>query len=386
VIPRHKPPFGVFALLTAALFSRTSQARLETEYAHLLGVRHAILLPSARVGVYHFLRHHARSHQVIAPAYTCGVIHEAVVRSGIPFSLLDNAPDRLLPAEDAIMSRVTDNTIVLLCELYGLNFSADLFESLKDTVKIHDLAMTVPDKQTLNRLGENDIALLSFGIGKCLFAGSGGMVLTNNDSFADFFRSVTFYNRGFMQALKKDIDTFLRVFVHQNSLYAFARQRMNRPRPTGQAATTTDYPAAWSAPINDVDYTHLPTAITRSLIRYNLSRAAAYITKRKALEHTYRERLKSSAGLPLPNRSVLSHFPLLVPGAISRNEIADRLWQSGYDCAKLYRLGAYITPTEFPNSHIASARILCLPLNMDMTTTSASSLAAELHPLYAQPK
>lgn len=381
MIPRHQPPFSLTALLSR-LFQGTSREEIETGYAAQLGVKHAVLVPSARAGMYHFLLKYAGTHELIAPAYTCGVVHEAMVKSQIRFSFLDNETESFMMSPGKISDTIQPNHILLLCELYGLNYPEHIYgdQRMVAVPKIHDLAMTVPDKEMMKRLGPNDIALLSFGIGKCLFAGCGGLMLTNNDELAAYFRNIPFKNYSFSQSVKRSIDLLARTVLHKHLIYGISRKAVTALRGKNTAdkfvAGPQTYPAYWHNINNDPDYVYLPATANRNMIRYHIAHADAYISRRKQIVTSYLKALKPGiAGADVyAQQFPMSHLPIMCRSNEQRERLAALLWKEGFDCASLYKIGSYIDPKRFPNTIHTSDTVLCLPVNLDLSETDIAKI------------
>ena len=232
MIPRHAPPFGLGGLLLVLCRSSgVSQAALEKFCAAEFRVREAILLPSARSGILLALRAAGSSvESVVGPAFTCAVVHQAMQRSGLPVRLLDSEQGGFLMSADDLCKAAEGPSAVVLCETYGLRYSlpgAALGGARPPFMRIWDMAMCIPLADDLRRLETNDVAVLSFGLGKCLYAGWGGILLAQNAELAGRVRQ----RRDQLLAqetravrLRHGLEVLASVAAHNRLLYGFGRR------------------------------------------------------------------------------------------------------------------------------------------------------------------
>ena len=142
-------------------------------------MREAILLPSARAGILLALRAAGPSVKgVVAPAFTCAVVHQAMQLSGLRVRIVDSEPNGYLMHADDLPKAAEGRSAVVLCEVYGLRYGAPGGGAPENPVprvalgrggndapsmRIWDMAMCVPQADDFLRLATGDVAVLSLG-------------------------------------------------------------------------------------------------------------------------------------------------------------------------------------------------------------------------------
>jgi hypothetical protein len=127
---------------------------------------------------------------VIGPAFTCEHVHEAMAASGSSWELVDSAPDGFLMDGDRLRSASRDASCTIFCEVFGHTYDLTGRSTNPATFRIVDMAVTVPNRALLDRLADRDIALVSFGAGKCMTAGWGAIALTRDRDLASELKSL----------------------------------------------------------------------------------------------------------------------------------------------------------------------------------------------------
>jgi len=398
MIPRHRPPFGAGRVLAAALGAggeRGGLPALEAAWAGAGRVPHAVWVPSARAALFWALAEAlAPGAAVVCPAYTCVVVHEAVIRAGRDLRLVDTRPDLFLPDESA-MGHPAGGHAVIVSELYG--HPADLERLARapgpaPRLRVIDMAMSIPSAGLLERLRGNDVALVSFGPCKCLYAGWGAMAFTRDDALASALRrerDAALSRPTWRLALGRAAYLFTRTLAHHRLLYGRLRQRME-PSSLGESvrgAEVTAFPAAWRDDRDRSDEWRLPsTGVDRALIRHNLARTAAYVERRTALAERYRRNLRGAAGLVLPPESPwpLSHFTVRV-AAGERARIRSALLSAGIDLGMVFGYPGHLAPRDYPNAARIASEILNLPINADLAPAEADRISEHLRRAVAAP-
>jgi dTDP-4-amino-4,6-dideoxygalactose transaminase len=187
MIPRHGPRFGLGRLISIALFhSAVTSDELESACAEMLGVRNALLLPSARAGILLALKAVVEpSTAVVGPAYVCGVVHEAMILSGATLRFADATPGGFL-MDAANLPAAQTPCVQIFSDIYGLPCDREAVKAeggVAPLLRLWDMAMSVPQADAFSHMQSNDAALLSFGLGKCLYAGWGGALLSNDSDW-----------------------------------------------------------------------------------------------------------------------------------------------------------------------------------------------------------
>jgi len=378
MIPIHPPPFGLAVLMRAALGRRPALREVEEAYAAGCGIAHAVWLPSARAGIAWSLQAAAEPGVAVAcPAYTCKVVHEAVIRSGLPMRLVDVGPEGFFTDGAALVGE--GGAPVVLCELFGHTYDLAHLAALAPSpprLRVVDMATMVPLPEVVGRLSGNDFAVISFGIGKSMYAGWGGMGLTHDGALAAEVRArrdKAVPPGGVPLALRRGLVMALRTAVHHRALYRAAkgtalamgwlRRRSHGVEPAAglpdRRAEGRGLDAEWFAPATKLDL---------ALIVRNLVWASEFSRRRLALAERYRATLDGARGvvLPPPAPYALSHFTVRVPPD-ARPALVRALWRAGVDVGILYEFPDYLAREAFPNAARIASEVVNLPLSVDLS-------------------
>lgn len=367
MIPRHRPPFGIPTVLRAVLtnFRTISVEVIENAYAEAFGL-YAVLLPSARAGISWALKSAAEPEtSVIGPAYTCQVVHEAMARSGCRFRLIDTESSSFLMDPQSLSDETFENCAIVLCEMYGYSYES---YSLPVTprMRIIDAAMTVPTPQVFERARANDCVMLSFGIGKCLYSGFGGIGLSKNKDLTDEIRSrrdANLSKAGLLLSIMRGAEIVFRTLAHASLIYRFS-SKLRRP-----PADLETFPSDWSSDKNSSKEWQLPsTNLDLRLAIYNLEHCDEFYQRRIYLAHRYQRNLVGVTGVLLPRSSLyaMSHYTIRVPEQ-SRQGIQTALRRLGVDTGTLYKFPSYLSRYTYPNAGRLGSEVLNLPLDARLT-------------------
>ena len=383
MIPRHRPPFGVQDVLTT-LFNRSQRIsvdQLEDFYANACGVDRAVLLPSARAGICWALRAAISQETIVlGPAYSCMVVHEAMARAGGRLRLVDVSPDSFLMDPKKLVPEESGNYAVVLGEIYGYRYDDDAGIAkgkIGPRIRIVDAAMTVPVEELFTRLNDDDFAVVSFGLGKCVYAGWGGMGLTMSAALADEVRNQrdAYLRPGdLLLSLSRWTQILVRTVAHARSLYGISQYFRSAP---GDFDTL---PSTWSGDVALSKEWYLPsTAVDRCLIFDNIQRRKELYDRRGVLARYYYKNLAGAAGITLPpvTPHAMSHYTILVRPQF-RDAVRVELNRSGVDTGTLFRLAGYLSKDDYPNASRISSQVINLPLDIDATNTEIDYICERL--------
>ncbi|APZ94823.1 DegT/DnrJ/EryC1/StrS family aminotransferase [Fuerstiella marisgermanici] len=366
MIPRHRPPSGTLSLLTTAAksaFRRSNVPELELAWQRSLDVQHAVWIPSARWAIARTIQSHTTTAaEVVCPVFNCGAVHHAVSESGRNVDYRDCAADSFLMNCSGAAS---GSQAIVLSEIFGHRFSpSELSQPLihEAAVRIFDLAMGIPTTNDMQRMQSGDVTVLSFGLGKSLYAGWGGMALTNCNDTADMLRrrrDDELQSRGAVQRTRWNASVVLRTVAHEPWIYRRVRAKTDRPNESA-ANPQNSFSAAsheWNRP---------PTAFHVAHSLRNLRMAGEWAEQRLRLLDEYRirlQRISPMVQLPLNDAAAFSHFSIRVPGSI-RESLRKRLWDNGVDVASLFPFPAgWCAAEQFPLAARAATEVLNLPLS-----------------------
>lgn len=378
MIPRHRPPFGIQAVVRSMLSRAkgSSLEQIENAYAQAAGLPHAVLLPSARAGIYWALKVAiAPGTSVICPAYTCVVVHEAIVRSGAQMRLVDTKETEFLMDDAALSAAQSGKHATVLPETYGYTYDLSAIGSKSQgnqLIRIVDMAMSVPNSRLFERLQDTDFAVVSFGIGKCMYAGWGGMGLTRDAKLADEVRLLrdSRLTRGdALLLIKRSVETLLRTAAHERIIYGVSRRTKQTRKPgSHRRSRSSGIPSHWIGETNlSPEWFYPSTYVDRGLALYNLKHADDYYHCRIALAARYHDNLRGVPGVLRPGVSPfpLSHYTIRVNSS-ARRAIRESLWMAGIDVGALYGFPSYLAKTDYPNSDRIASEILNLPLDASL--------------------
>jgi dTDP-4-amino-4,6-dideoxygalactose transaminase len=367
MIPRHRPPFGFATVLATALSAirANSVETVEEAYAGAFGLP-AVLLPSARAGICWALRATVSSDaSIIGPAYTCQVVHEAMARSAGRLELIDTDANGFLMSPSSLTAKLGKDCALVLCEIYGCSYEAYTLSD-EPRIRIIDAAMTIPTPQLCERVKDKDCVILSFGIGKCMYAGYGGIVMSKNRSLLDEIRTqrdVYLSKETLSLFIRRGIEISLRTLAHTRLLYGVLC-KFRRP-----SVDLTTFPSTWAGNSSLSTEWCLPsTYLDRQLVLYNLLNRADLVEQRVRHAQRYRQNLHGVAGvsLPSPSRHAMSHYTIRV-FANARDAIQADLMSLGVDAGKLFKFPAYLAGDRYPNASRVSGEVLNLPLDACLT-------------------
>jgi dTDP-4-amino-4,6-dideoxygalactose transaminase len=164
----------------------------EKAFAHRVGASHAIGLNSATAGLHLALAciGVTAGDEVIVPSYTFAATAEVVFYMGARPVLVDVAADTLNIDPVAVEKAITDRTrAVIGVDIAGQPCEWDVLRELakkRKLILIDDAAHALPSTFKSATIGTwADLTVFSFYATKPLTTGEGGMLVTNNQRWAD---------------------------------------------------------------------------------------------------------------------------------------------------------------------------------------------------------
>ena len=401
MIPHYHPPYGL-ARAAAALLSpwpAPEVADLERGYADHCGVADAVLVPAVRSAILLLLRAALPAGGLaVGPSFTCMVVHEAMLGSGMRTRFVEPEGGSFLPSAAALRANAEPGCALVVSELYGMENGGDLLSALDDmspAICILDAAMGIPDSARLRALRPRDVALVSFGMGKSQCAGGGGIALFADRALASRVRAardVMLAESGARQSLKDDLKFLAGLALRSRPLARHAaalRASAGRvpappatatpgaPAPSGAASA----PRVWLSP----EWTHRLTRAQRRLVARNLAAAPRSASLRREQAATYLRHLQPlgiTAGVAaqaLPQ----SHFPIRVPAA-QREPLRAKLHAAGFDTGDEFPISGALRARDYPRAYEVSREVITLPMGERVSVREIETLCDVIAAALAQ--
>lgn len=166
--------------------------RFESEIKKYFGVRYVFSVSSGKAAltlILCALKRLSPKREVLIPAYTCFSVPSAVVKAGLKVRLCDIDPKTLDFDYQGLEKAVDENTLCIVPNhLFGIPSDLDRIQSLcrdRGLYIVEDAAQAMGGEYKGKKLGTiGDVGFFSFGRGKNITCGSGGVILTNSEQIA----------------------------------------------------------------------------------------------------------------------------------------------------------------------------------------------------------
>ena len=283
---------------------------------------------------------------------------------------------------------------LLLSELYGIPYDLETIEKkggIQSRLRILDLAMCIPSPERMKQLETKDVALFSFGWGKPMYAGWGGIACIRDPELADRVREIRdrwSLGESLSLGIRRACLTLFRVTANQRSIYGLWHQRhlyrlygsvKSLRRNDKQLSARKGYvPPAQIISEQELrpEWTRPMTPLSRRLALHNLSNAMRNIELRRNQAEAYYRLLVEPGIVPGPSNNGLpqSHFPIRLPSAI-RDRLCDFLRGRGVDTGKLFPFPCGLARSLYPNAAEAADMVVTLPLGPALTLDEVKMVA-----------
>jgi dTDP-4-amino-4,6-dideoxygalactose transaminase len=195
MIPRTRPNFSIADVLCSLRHGRRPAkfvAQVKQAIAARLGVRHVVLAPSGRGGLY-LLLHSMPEGRVCIPGYTCSAVTEATVLAGRSIAFIEHHDGQLNLTTTDIANSLRPGDIFVLTHQYGYPAEAAELTRLaqrQGATVIEDIAAAFGGRSDGKPLGSFGIAAFgSFDVSKLINVPlKGGFVATDDDGLAERLR------------------------------------------------------------------------------------------------------------------------------------------------------------------------------------------------------
>jgi hypothetical protein len=294
-----------------------------------------------------------------------------MLRSNLKVRFVDSDNDRYLMSGESLEKAIGERTAAILCEVYGLRYSASVVDgdsSGRQNARIWDMAMCIPRAEDFLRLAPRDVAVVSFGLGKCLYAGWGGLLVTRNSALAARVRGLRdelASNVTIATRFRHGVEVIARTAAHNRLLYGLCRavadRRYRASAPPAEATPPTPF-----CPIQaelSRDWTEPMTPLNRRVAFANVRDAAKSEVLARRKSEVYLDCLEAAGVTQGIDRRSLpqSHFPIRVAARI-RNKLRQYLARRGIDTATYFPFPKELQRSEFPLAAQAADEVVLLPL------------------------
>ncbi len=321
----------------------------ESEFAGYLGVKHALGVNSATAGLHLALDAIGikKGDEILTTPYTFAATAEIIKYFGAKPVFVDIDKNTFNIDPGLIPGKLNKNTRAIIpVHIAGLPCDMKAIDMLskKYGIKIiEDAAHAFPAKTMDGRAGTiGDIGVFSFYATKTITTGEGGMVVTNNDDYAERISTMR--------------------------LHGIDRKVWDRHR--GKTLS-------WEYEVVEAGYKYNLTDIASSIGRCQLKKADAFLARRKYIAEKYIEKFNKYDFLILPPRSDNHSWHLFILRinekklTISRNSFMKELEKKGIGTSVHYKplhIMPYYKktlkhePEDFPESIKVFKSAISLPI------------------------
>jgi perosamine synthetase len=193
--------------------------QLTKEFQDYFGAKHLFWVTSGKAALTLILLGLARlssRRKVVIPAYTCFSVPSSIIKAGLEVGLCDVDP-ATLDFDMAELQDVLNERVLAVVPTHLFGSCADVgrtarYAKAKQIYVVEDVAQAFGGMKAGSPLGTmGDVGFLSFGRGKNITCGSGGLILTNSDRIAEAIRVE--YQRVESEPLSDAIRNWLEVVV-----------------------------------------------------------------------------------------------------------------------------------------------------------------------------
>jgi dTDP-4-amino-4,6-dideoxygalactose transaminase len=307
-------------------------------FASHLRVRHVLTASSGRAALCAILRalHRLQPERdvVAIPAYTCFSVPASVVRAELRLHPVDINPETLdLDFSETLALPPHRLLCILTGNLFGLVSDVPRIREIarsKGAFLVDDAAQALGASQGGHFAGTmGDVGFCSFGRGKALAAGEGGLIVTNSDRIANAIRdevealpepSIAHAARLLLQTLAYAVFLKPRLYWIPNSL-PFLRLGMSEFEPSFPASRLPSLPRALAPRLLD-------QLVELNRIRFqNAQRLAEAIAGHAEF----------STPKPLPDsQPIYIRFPVIARDQATRDRVLARLREAGIGASVFY--------------------------------------------------
>lgn len=366
MIPRYEPTYN-FSDLNGSFFRalRSNKTKLlESKIRDFFHVKHAFMLKGGRASLYVILRALNKPGKVLLPAYTCRSVPESIVAAGYtPYFIDPDLETMNVSAENYIKAISDDVTAIFVCSLFGIPYDVRPLKEIaskRGILLVEDAATAMGGRVNGRLVGTiGDVGVISFQDTKVLSGKTGGVIITDNNEFAQK-----------LSVFLKATPTPKKILaLHLSSLFS-RFSTLHWFYPVTQALYALLYGEATYEvvpPLKQIpdDYSTKCSPYSVELILSQWEKLGGIIKKRKSIGEAYYKKLRSNPAFKIPVipteiQPVWIQYPMLVK---DKRKFYRYMQQRGIDITWSHR---YTVAEEYPQDGCPNAReiaqsILSLP-------------------------
>lgn len=398
MIPRLKPYLGweeAGALLGGG---PASVERFETEFARAFDSRHAVAFPYGRAALWAFFKALGlEDAEIVQPAYTCVVVAHATVLSGNRPVFVDCTLRDYNMELEHFASAINQRTrVVIPTHTFGYPMNVDAVDEIVRSAEkrygqkiwiVQDCAHSFgADWQDQRVSNAGDAALYGLNISKMITSIFGGMLTMNDDALAERirgWRDARFHKPAFMKSVLRRMYLLAVYPAFQDSLYGLVYWLQNETPLLDTLTKAYHLDEKIHFP---PDSTDLLSGVEAEVGRRQLQKYEGIVARRREAASRYHELLSPSGMFELPplvDGATYSHYVIRVSDRGSfMKEMARRGVQLGqlieYSVPHMQAYHAYVDPSRFPNSLLASRHTINLPIHPGLKPDHIERIARTL--------
>ena len=395
MIPRLKADLRISDLL--AIWPRGNKfddiRNFETDFAALAGQKQAVFFPYGRTAQLAILnalqlKEQGRT-EIIMPSYSCVVVAHAIRQAGLIPVFIDVGADYNMRFD--LLSNATNEKTgaVIATSIFGHPVDLEALEtyqrSYPDVMIMQDCAHSFFARHEGGRDVQHGglCAFYGLNISKIITSIFGGMVTTDNESFAEILREerqVLLSDSGFVYAVKKSIYLVAVLVAFNPLIYAL----VNRLERSGILNRFTKYYDENRIDWPDDGFTW-PAGVQARIGRAQCRRYHKIVEHRRHIAELYHRQLADVPGLTLPPLSqgaTVSHYVVQSDRAA---EIEQALLAKGIQPGRLidYEIPDMPVYQDAPYygdhySRALPARVVNLPVHRGVTERDAGVIVRQI--------
>jgi dTDP-4-amino-4,6-dideoxygalactose transaminase len=365
MIPSAGTPVKVTDILSAAV----SSSDLQESIKKMLGVRHAFTVNSGTTAFYMILQAFRRlsdKDEIILPAYTAPSLTLPIKKAGLTYRLVDISPDTFNMDTEKTTAAVSDRTLAILCvNMFGIPVEIDKISAAKDTPVIEDAASSFGTRKGSRLTGTfGYTGFISLNRGKNLSTVTGGIIVTDNDKFAELIRDEI--ENLPSHSLSGESKIFLKAIALSYAVrpwcYSLLKKVISRFKYT---TVHEDF--------DSFQHTEFQGALGCSLLK----RAEEIFRSREVKGMILHDAFSHMKGIKCPEipagwKVAFNQFPIIVENAEKRMRVFDAINRTGLESTILYDRPIHkiygSNGESYPHAEYMSERLVLIPVHHYVNT------------------